>query len=326
MKTGCIVRADLSGLGFQTRAIAQLLNPDKILLIDSTPFNDREQHYEWYKDPIISMGFPDDALVESFLEGLDAVISCEVPYNNNLYKIARRLGVKTILQPNAELNPHFVSKHIDKPDFFFLPSSWYEHEYQQLRVPYFIIKPPIVQPRKKIQIKKDVGTLKVLHFGGRKAAFDRNGTELVQNLPEIEGVTIDIHDQSENEIVDQRELYETGHQIILIPRRYGGLCLPMLEGLSYGLPVLMPNISPNTDELPKDWLLKALNPRRVMTKRPIVIFETSVRDMVEHLKKWRDMNQEQYDLERHKAYGLYEAHQSQLDKWKSCLQQCIIER
>jgi hypothetical protein len=35
--------------------------------------------------------------------------------------------------------------------------------------------------------------------------------------------------------------------VILIPRRYGGLCLPAQEALSFGRALVMPDVSPNAD-------------------------------------------------------------------------------
>ena len=50
MRLGIIARSDNTGLGNQTRELVKMLNPDKILLIDSEHFNGNEQHREWYKD------------------------------------------------------------------------------------------------------------------------------------------------------------------------------------------------------------------------------------------------------------------------------------
>ena len=39
MKLGLIARMDHGGLAWQSHSLARMLNPDKILLIDSRPFN-----------------------------------------------------------------------------------------------------------------------------------------------------------------------------------------------------------------------------------------------------------------------------------------------
>lgn len=319
VRIGLIVRSDFSGLAMQTKALYDMLKPHKTLLIDSTPFNGREQHPEWYPDATISNGFISNELLGEWLTDLDVVITCEVPYNDFLYRMARKRGIKTILQPNAELNPHFLERRLDLPDVFFIPSPWLERETRELGIETHLVKPPIVEPRTYLDIPKEPGKIKVLHFGGRRAAHDRNGTEIVQALPEIQGVEIDIHDQGTNEVKDQRELYEQGHHVILIPRRYGGLCLPMLEALSYGLPVIMPNIEPNRAELPEEWLTSATRGKNIRTKNRIETYDPDIQSIVWTLERFRDMDTLRYNEEREKANVLYKAHQAQLSKWRELL-------
>lgn len=323
MRLGIICRSDYSGLAYQTLALTHLLKPSKILLIDSTPFNGREQHPDWYKNFTMTNGFATDEEVKEFIKDLDVVLTCEVPYNDNLYRLCREAGVKTILQPNAELNPHILDRTLDLPDVFFLPSPWLEAETRSIGVPTYIIKPPIIEPLNPHHIEKNKGELRVLHFGGRRAASDRNGTEIVKALKPIEGVTIDIHDQSTNEVQDQREIYERDYHVVLIPRRYGGLCLPMLEALSYGLPVIMPNISPNYDELPSEWLTQALRGKSIKTKHRIETFDATTTDIERMLIKFRDMNELDYYEERTKAGMLHKAHQEQLALWDKTIREVL---
>jgi hypothetical protein len=323
MRIGLIARSDRSGLGFQTKALYDYLKPDKTLVIDSTPFNGRAQVKDWYREGVgqvmYSNGFMSNETTSDFLKDIDVVITCEVPYNDMLYTLARKRGIKTILQPNAELNPHFLERRLDLPDVFFLPSSWLMQETLALGVPCHIVKPPIIQPRLYKEIPKEVGTLKVLHFGGRRAAHDRNGTEVVRQLPHIQGIYLDIHDQAESEIEDQRDLYEKDYHVILIPRRYGGLCLPMLEALSYGIPVIMPNIEPNRQELPLEWLTSATKGKRIRTKNRIDTYDPDTQSIEWMLERFRDMDQEAYNAERAKANELYKAHQDQLKLWKELI-------
>jgi hypothetical protein len=50
MRLGIIARSDNTGLGNQTRELVKMLNPHKILLIDSRSFNSNKQHPEWYSE------------------------------------------------------------------------------------------------------------------------------------------------------------------------------------------------------------------------------------------------------------------------------------
>lgn len=42
------------------------------------------------------------------------------------------------------------------------------------------------------------------------------------------------------------EMYE-GHGVLVMPRKYGGLCLPVQEAMAAGLAVIMTNTAPNSD-------------------------------------------------------------------------------
>ncbi len=321
MRLGLIVRSDNSGLGIQTRALYNYLNPDKVLLIDSTPFNHRHQHPEWYKNPTVSYGLPTEDLLLDWLEDLDILITCEVPYNQRLYRLARSKGVKTVLQPNAELNDLFNRGTSVKPTALFLPSPWMKEETARLGIPMWICPPPLdFEPRYK-PVKKVKGTLKVLHAVGRKAAYDRNGTEIVHDLPKIPGVEIVIHDQSVNEVEDQREIYENDYHVVLLPRRYGGLCLPMYESLGYGLPVIMPDIPPNNDVLPHEWLTAAERGKNVLCKRVVKTYNANPDSIVNKLTEFRDMNQAEYDIEVDKAKDLYADYVDGWHYWHILLKQ-----
>lgn len=314
MRVGLITRMDRSGLANQTKALYDLLKPSKTIVIDSTPFNHREQDNKLYTDGIINNGFITDEQARKYLKDIDVLISCEIFYNDNLPKIARNMGVKTILQPNAELNPYFVWHNLTKPDAFFLPSRYYENETLRLRVPTYFCPPPIIINPEYREIDKQPGRLNVLHVAGRIAAKDRNGTEIVKkiNLP---GVNIHIHNQAESDLQNIEDIYKGDYHLVLMPRRYGGLCLPMLESLSYGLPVIMPNIDPNDRVLPLEWLTMARFNGQIRTKRVIDYFLPMQADIESKLVEFKDMDNDTYQAERLKAKDLYDKYKSGWNKW-----------
>jgi len=55
MTFGIIARCDNTGLGNQTRDLVRMLNPDKILLVNSTKFNNNKQYPEWYDGYNVTM-------------------------------------------------------------------------------------------------------------------------------------------------------------------------------------------------------------------------------------------------------------------------------
>ena len=50
MNLGIIVRSDNTGLGNQTRELTYMLNPVKVMLINSHSFNKNKQNPEWYEN------------------------------------------------------------------------------------------------------------------------------------------------------------------------------------------------------------------------------------------------------------------------------------
>jgi glycosyltransferase involved in cell wall biosynthesis len=280
MTLGIIARSDNTGLGNQTRELVKMLNPDKILLIDSQHFNGNEQHPEWYKDYNVTTttrGFPTKPEVIEFLRGIDVVLSCETFYRQDFLHYTKRRGIKTILQYNFEFLLNMSVPEAELPDVLLAPSLWNIDQIEKMvdgRCKVIHLPPPtdssLFENVRQNNMSKDHNRL--LHVGGKFAAKDRNGTDTVlqmlryskanyelvittQKFPEFNvndsRITVD------NSNPDNREELYNGFDAMLLPRRYAGLCLPMNEALISGLPVFMTDISPNNLILPKEWLVKS---------------------------------------------------------------------
>lgn len=294
MRIGLIARSDRTGLGNQTRNLARMLRPDEIMLIDSTRFNHNEQHPDMYATYSVTTidGFPTDAQVTNWLRGIDVVITCEIFYNRNFVDIARKMGVKTINQFNWEFLDYLREPNLALPDKLVAPSKWHLEEARRLwgNVEY-LPTPVFVDDFKEVKELNyaRTGKKRFLHIMGRGAVNDRNGTldlieamrysredfELVIKTQSPDGlplmgfdnrITVDTT-SPENEV----DLYRDFDAMIL-PRRYGGQCLPMTEALCAGLPVLMTNVSPNGDFLLPYWLSEATNRGRFMTRTWIDLY------------------------------------------------------
>ena len=73
MRLGIIARCDNTGLGNQTRELVKMLNPDKILVIDSSHFNKNKQNLNWYENydhAFTRLGFPKRGEIVNFLRNL----------------------------------------------------------------------------------------------------------------------------------------------------------------------------------------------------------------------------------------------------------------
>ena len=280
MRLGIIARCDNTGLGNQTRELVKMLNPSKILVIDSSHFNKNKQNLDWYSEydySVTRFGFPKRGEIASFLKDLDVVLSCETFYSSLFIDMAIDANVKTVLQYNYEFLLNIEQKHAPLPDVLLAPSMWNFDKMQQMfgdKTRLIYLPPPTdVHLFDKVRNNNLSRTHnRILHVGGKQAARDRNGTSTVFEMLKYsrEDYTLVVTSQTEidakprdprlsysfNNIRNREDLYN-GFDAMILPRRYAGLCLPMNEALISGLPVFMTNLSPNNYILPEDWLISA---------------------------------------------------------------------
>ena len=296
MRLGIIARSDNTGLGNQTMELVKMLNPDKILLINSQFFNNNQQHPEWYKDYSVietRKGMPRTNEVLAFLENIDVVISCETFYHLELVDLAKQKGIKTILQYNYELFGHLTHPDWTLPDVLLAPSIWnldlivqqFGNKTQVMHLP-----PPtdhtLFNQAKEVNLSKD--HKRILHIAGKKAAKDRNGTESILKMIKHskEDYELVIKSQTPLNLIcndsrikieignpDNRQDMYSGFDAMVLPRRYAGLCLPMNEALMSALPVFMTDISPNNAILPGKWLAESAQIDSFRTKSMVNVFD-----------------------------------------------------
>jgi len=298
MRLGIIARCDNTGLGNQTRELVKMLNPSKILLINSQFFNNNKQHPEWYKDYNVystKKGMPTTKEVIFFLKDVDVVISCETFYHLDLVDLARKQGTKTILQYNYELFGNLTNPDWSLPDVLLSPSVWnidivkdrFGSKCEVMHLP-----PPtdesLFNKAKENNLSKT--HKRILHIGGKKAAKDRNGTESIFEMIKHskEDYELVIKSQTPLDVIckDSRVKIEIGNpanredmyedfDAMILPRRYAGLCLPMNEALMSALPVFMTDISPNNTILPKEWLVESKKIGSFRTKSMVNVYSVA---------------------------------------------------
>lgn len=279
MRLGIIARSDNTGLGNQTRDLVTMLNPHRIMLVNSLNFNKNKQHPEWYKgyECFHVRGLPRTGDLEPFIRSVDVVLTCETFYNNSFVELAKRRGVKTILQYNYEFLEYLRNQKMPFPDVMLAPSLWNYDKVAEItedRTKLLHLPPPlntsVFDEVRKINMSKNHGRL--LHVAGKPATRDRNGTRSIVDMLKYSKTDYElvITTQQELDIVardsrlkivignpDNRQDLYSGYDAMVLPRRYAGLCLPMNEALVSGLPVFMTDISPNNTILPKEWLIKS---------------------------------------------------------------------
>lgn len=305
MKIGLIARCDSTGLGIQSKeffdhikckalvidfsAMAPVKSFDSILKpnIDWYP---GQKVFRWGKVHNVRGDIPIHVINE-FLDGLDIVFAMETPYDFNIFDACAERGIKTIIQPNYEFLD-FPSNRIRPPSLFGVPSKWNWHN--------------IPEPKKflPVPVNTDIAPISgfkprtFLHIAGRPAHADRNGTQtLFKALKYVkEDITIHIRSQWPVTIPQQTyrakvkievdysnkqhyfDNYTTGG-VLVMPRKYGGLCLPMNEALACEMPIITTDISPNHLWLPGEWLVPSLHTGSFLSKKKVDVYEAQLLEL-----------------------------------------------
>lgn len=294
-RVGIIARADATGLGVQSRNWVRLLNPDKVIVINSRSFNGNDQHMEWYvgrRNAFRIDGFIKQNEINPILDNIDVLLTFEIPYNYQLITAARMRGVKTIIQNNWEFTDYLRQPELPLPDLLVNHSYWHLSDQERLwpDITEYCATPVFLEDYDTIreQNRSKFGKPRFLHIAGRKTYEDRNGTQdlinAVKLIPKeidfelvIKTQTVDVYSDDPRIRVDreapedERELYRWFDAMIL-PRRYGGACLPMNEALAAGLPVIMTDIDPNNKILPSHWLVPAEKKTQFMARTTINVY------------------------------------------------------
>jgi glycosyltransferase involved in cell wall biosynthesis len=158
---------------------------------------------------------------------------------------------------------------------------------------------------------------KILHIAGKRANSDRNGTDIVVEMlkyskadyelvikvqgdydPQCDDPRLTIDNSNPD---DRADLY-AGFDLMVLPRKYGGLCLPMNEALMSALPVIMTDISPNNSILPPEWLVEAEWSSKLEFKGLTDIYETDPKKLAELVDRF--MTEADIPAEKKKAFTI----------------------
>jgi glycosyltransferase involved in cell wall biosynthesis len=299
-----------TGLAYQGLSYYKHLHPSKTMLVDLSQYNHMPLNPEWYPDAWRMVhGFPTDQDCDEFLQDVDVLLVAETPLNYYLFKRAKELGIRTCLVfnyefldyllPNAYRTDHFVI-----PDILAAPSTW--HIDQVRRLPGAHVEElPLPVDLDELPQRELSHARHFFHIAGRPAIHDRAGTldfiaavklahhlmpeatftlYLQQPTPEIRAAM----DQAPMinrvwNVPNVADLYAEG-EVMVMPRRYGGQSLPVNEAIGCGIPVLMTDCPPNSDWLPKDWLIPVKpNPQKFMTRTMIDIYSVQTQALAQRL-------------------------------------------
>jgi glycosyltransferase involved in cell wall biosynthesis len=268
VKIGLVARAEDRGLGIQSWEFARAMQPERVLLVDMGELaRGFPSHHDRYPGSTVvhyHAGQLPEGQVREWLEGLDVVFSAETFYDWRLCRWADEAGVATVCQLNPEfLRP--VAELPSRPTRWWAPTSW---RLDALPGGTEVIPVPVADDRFSFRVPERAGNLRVIHVVGHRAAADRNGTAIVlQAVNRVRGpleLVLSTQDaripQGRNHrgvtitsrvggLRDYWRLYE-GFDVLVLPRRYGGLCLPVQEAMASGLAVVMSDTEPQRSTWP----------------------------------------------------------------------------
>ncbi len=287
MRVGLIARTEDRGLGNLCWEWAQHMRPDSTLVV--IPNHPLRQRLERYPGALVldwdhkTTGELDEPAVRGWLEELGpgaVVYSAETFYDWRICDWARDQGVRTVCHVMPEFFRHASRGAPPAPDAWWAPTRW---RLPQLPPATKVVPVPIALERfPALPLAVELGPPRWLHVAGMKAAADRNGTRLLlQALPLLRrehellirsqgqhiprgrlgrAVRVSIDTRS---CPEYWQLYE-GSQALLMPRRYAGLSLPVLEAMGAGLAPVMTDAEPQRS----DWPIipvPSMNRRRYVT-------------------------------------------------------------
>jgi hypothetical protein len=286
IKIGIIGRGDNTGLGVETWEFARHI-PCKVMIVSLEELGPQYRIYpERFDNPTIIEGYPLDEHIADFIKDIDLLFFIETPYNDHTVEIARKQGVKTVMRVNYEWLVDYY------PDCYVVPSLY---GYDQIPGPKVYLPFPINREVLPYKLRKKA--TKFIHIAGNmKAALDRNGTRLLlESLQYIKSdielviksqVPLNCNDSRVRvDVCDQKNYWDIWEDadVYISPRRYAGQSLPLNEAMSLGLAIIMTDMEPQNQFLPKDLLIPIIGVRPMRIKKTIPFAEIDPIDIAKRV-------------------------------------------
>ena len=255
-QVGLVGYSCATGLGYLNQDIAKHCSIDRWLLKDN-------KHMPLIDRPVKDILYYRDKHEDSFIEGLDTIVFSETPMmSESQLKRAKKSGTRVVCIAMHEwLTPQY--KWFNLVDTFICPT---QHCVDQLRnmvgrnqnLEY--LKWPVDIERFKYRPRTKCN--RFVYVAGLHGYRDRKGTDIMLDAMKIAGKKVDliVYQQKDKDLswpkhvevrtaLDNFQMYEDG-DVCVLPSRWEGLGLPMLECQSAGLPLITSNGPPMNEHNP----------------------------------------------------------------------------
>lgn len=268
MSLGLVGRCDGGGLATLGVSVHEHLHPARTLLIDLGARGRGDcsvESYVAHQRPGMEIyqtafagGLPTRALEWFTGPGLDCIYVPEFLYDQRLLTMARANGIRVVvhampeLAPWATTAPDRLDKSAPRPELA-IPTRWREETLPGAR----LLPVPVARDRLPFRQRTKV---EAFHHVTGAAMADRNGTAaLLAALPHVtEPCALTIRSEKPINVppckvdvtvltdrtVNYWESYPADFDVLVLPRRYGGLSLPIQECASLGAPTLLLDADP----------------------------------------------------------------------------------
>lgn len=274
-KLAIVVRVDQGGLGTQTQQLAQFLHPDAVLAVDLPAHKRRgdSQLHRLGHLPIAATVdtdvIPTGILVE-LARAVDRLVTVECLYTGLAGWAAVNAETTTVLVANPELYGDYPAHRI------IAPTSWRTDRFHSSTVVPHPVDVDAAAPHRRVR----AGRARTFLHVEAPAMVDRNGSELVARAlahvaepctlivrsyrprrtglfaAEQVGRVRVVWDNTRPEAwVDGYHPDDT--DVLLLPRRYGGLSMVVQEAAALGVPTVMLDVEPQASENWPGWRLPA---------------------------------------------------------------------
>lgn len=254
---GVVARADDGGLGNLTWELCRHLEPHKVLIMDLGELGRSDVRLDRYAglNVRVFQGLSPDRDARSWLlDGTTTLYSAETWYDDDLTNEARDAGIFRVLHVMPEL--HQATRHADE---IWLPTKYLRDRFPAAR----IVPVPVALDRFEMKVRSPARHF--VHVWA-PAMLDRNGTlavlaalEMVKSAVKVTilGCQTPLHLEGDSPVIldatprgyprDYFTIWPDDADVLLLPRRYAGLSMPVQEAAARGMATVMTNVSPQTD-------------------------------------------------------------------------------